>query len=276
MNGAVIHPPDINLSKTLNFIRGKEIFLGFSMLQGFEDELAEKIVNEREANGPFENLDDFADRTLIGMEQLSILIRIDAFRGWGINKRDLLWKAHQKLGGVRPKEGEIPLFKNPRREYTLPQLSNSKLEDVYDQIELLGFPLCNPFDLILEPPESFFKASQLPTNIGKVVTIEGYLITTKSTRTSDGKGMYFGTFIDYDGYFIDTVHFPPVAQIYSFRGRGVYKITGKVVEEFDYLSLEVERMEKFAMIPDPRYEEERIASKAKPFPAKEESQKQTK
>jgi DNA polymerase-3 subunit alpha len=263
MNGAVIHPPEINLSQKRNMISGKEIFLGFGMLTGFEDELAEKIACERIANGPYENLDDFIDRTLIDIEQLSRLIRIDAFRGWGINKKVLLWKAHQKLNGVRPKKGQIPLFKNPRKEYSLPQLSHSKISDIYDQIELLGFPICNPFDLILDPPEKYVKASQLHTCIGKVVTIEGYLITIKSSRTSNGKGMYFGTFIDYDGYFIDTVHFPPVAQLYRFSGRGVYKITGKVVEEFDYLSLEVERMEKFAMIPDPRFEDERIASKVK-------------
>ena len=44
------------------------------------------------------------------------------------------------------------------------------------------------------------------------------------------KLMYFGTFLDRDGDFIDTVHFPPVAAKYPFRGKGIYKITGKVMK----------------------------------------------
>ena len=65
--------------------------------------------------------------------------------------------------------------------------------------------------------------------------------------------MHFGTFLDLEGDFIDTVHFPPVAAAYPFRGKGVYTLTGKVVEEFQYYTLEVEEMRKEAFIDDPRY-----------------------
>ena len=44
--------------------------------------------------------------------------------------------------------------------------------------------------------------------------------------------MHFGTFIDQKGNFIDTTHFPYTVKKYPFRGRGVYRIIGKVVEEF--------------------------------------------
>ena len=37
---------------------------------------------------------------------------------------------------------------------------------------------------------------------------------------------------------------------------GVYKITGKVVEEFDCLTINVSEMEKLAIVQDPRYAEE--------------------
>lgn len=59
--------------------------------------------------------------------------------------------------------------------------------------------------------------------------------------------MHFGTFIDQEGHFIDTVHFPDVAKKYPFRGPGIYAIKGKIVEEFKYVSLEVMAMEKLAM-----------------------------
>ena len=68
--------------------------------------------------------------------------------------------------------------------------------------------------------------------------------------------MYFGTFVDTYGDHIDTVHFPPVAKKYPLKGRGVYKLIGKVTEEFDCVSVEVEMIEKLAIIQDPRYADE--------------------
>ena len=65
--------------------------------------------------------------------------------------------------------------------------------------------------------------------------------------------MYFGTFLDKDGDFVDTVHFPLVAAKYRFQGSGIYRITGKVMEEFDCINLEVVKMERLAIIEDPRY-----------------------
>jgi DNA polymerase-3 subunit alpha len=65
--------------------------------------------------------------------------------------------------------------------------------------------------------------------------------------------MYFGTFLDRDGDFVDTVHFPPVATKYPFRGKGIYTITGRVLEEFDCINIEVISMYRLAIVEDPRY-----------------------
>jgi DNA polymerase-3 subunit alpha len=59
--------------------------------------------------------------------------------------------------------------------------------------------------------------------------------------------MYFGTFIDIDGDWIDTVHFPPSVKKYPFTGSGCYEIRGKVVEEYDFLSIEVEYLKHLPM-----------------------------
>ena len=75
----------------------------------------------------------------------------------------------------------------------------------------------------------------------------GYLITIKHTRTKDGKLMHFATFYDAVGRVFDTTHFPPVAKKYPFRGRGFYRITGKVVEDFGYPMVEVSEMEKLPL-----------------------------
>ncbi|MCP4456529.1 MAG: DNA polymerase III subunit alpha, partial [Cytophagales bacterium] len=118
------------------------------------------------------------------------------------------------------------------------------LEDMYDEIELLGFTLNSPFQLLKSIPVGIISASELNTHIGKQVEVVGYLITIKYTRTGGGNQMYFGTFVDQAGEFIDTVHFPPVAKQFPFTGRGIYHIRGKIVEDFGAMSLEVDKMTK--------------------------------
>jgi hypothetical protein len=95
-------------------------------------------------------------------------------------------------------------------------------------------------------------ASQLPAFKGKTIRIYGYLITIKSIQTVRGERMNFGCFIDHEGHFLDTIHFPPSLRQSPFRGVGVYRLTGKVVDEFGFLSLEVREMEKLPRKADPR------------------------
>jgi DNA polymerase-3 subunit alpha len=122
-------------------------------------------------------------------------------------------------------------------------------------MELLGFALCSPFELLLHPAPAAQTAAELMQRVGKEAVVVGYLVTVKDTRTAKGERMQFGTFIDKQGEYIDTVHFPPVAARYPFRGRGIYWLKGRVTEEFDCYTLEVMEMEKLPIIPDPRYAE---------------------
>ncbi|HEX8548697.1 MAG TPA: hypothetical protein VF691_17165, partial [Cytophagaceae bacterium] len=66
--------------------------------------------------------------------------------------------------------------------------------------------------------------------------------------TKSGTYMNFGTFLDKNGHFFDTVHFPKVALQYPLAGKGFYKIKGKVVLDFNYPIIEVERMEKLPIV----------------------------
>jgi len=222
-------------------------------LQSFESKTTARILKERQQNGAFRSLDDFIERVPISIEQITILIKINAFRFTGINKRELLWEAHLKISKTVVQDHVVTLFKTTRINYNTPELPSTALENAFDEIELLGFPLCNPFYLLEVPSKSKLRAKHLEQLEGKYVTIEGYLVTTKNTSTSNGKRMYFGTFLDRDGDFIDTVHFPPIASKYPFRGKGVYQITGKVMIEFDCVSIEVSKFERLAVIEDPRY-----------------------
>ncbi|CAM3460746.1 DNA polymerase III subunit alpha [Zobellia roscoffensis] len=255
MHGGIIQAPCINRSGDLTTITGRTIYLGFSFLRSLENETTEKILMDRAHYGPYKSLDDFIDRLSISVEQLAILIKINAFRFTGRNKRELLWNAYLQTSKI-PKEAHIPtLFYSKKVSYKTPELKSTELENAFDEYELLGFPLCNPFNLLANPTKNSLRANQLLHYKNRVITIEGYLVATKNTATSNGKLMHFGTFLDRNGNFIDTVHFPPIAAKFPFKGKGIYAITGKVTEEFECVTIEVISMYHQAIIEDPRYSE---------------------
>ncbi|OUR94754.1 DNA polymerase III subunit alpha [Flavobacteriales bacterium 34_180_T64] len=259
MHHGIIEAPCINTSFNETIIKGKSIYLGFMFLHALESKTIKRLLTERKENGAFISLDDFIERIPISIEQIAILIKINAFRFTGINKRELLWEAHLKISKTVVQEDVSTLFKTERISYNTPELPSTALENAFDELELLGFPLCNPFHLLKERSTHNLRAKELMHYQNKVIRIEGYLVTTKHTVTSNKKQMYFGTFLDRDGDFIDTVHFPPIAAKFPFRGKGIYTITGKVIEEFDCVNIEVIRMFKLAVIEDPRYSDMRKA-----------------
>ncbi len=260
MRGAAIHAPCINKSMAVNCIYGTDIYLGFLYLRELEARVMERILKERDLHGIFLSLEDFLDRVLISIEQISILIRMDAFRFTGINKHELLWQAHLFLykgtGIEHPK-----LFPPTHKEFEIPKLYATAMETAYTQLELLGFCLCSPFDLLAAPPVNANGSRDLAACLNSYIDIYGYLVTVKITNTHTGKRMYFATLVDRYGEVFDTVLFPPVAAKYYFRGKGIYRFYGKVVSEFGFLSIEVLKMQKQDFIQDPRYAEMKTSTK---------------
>jgi DNA polymerase-3 subunit alpha len=148
------------------------------------------------------------------------------------------------LGNAKKTKVENSLFEIRRPNFDLPVLDEHKYEDSYDEMDLLGFSLCSPFDLLKEELPSRLKAVEIDQFLGKQISIVGYLVTIKNTRTSKKTLMQFGTFVDFEGNWIDTVHFPPSVARFPFRGKGCYLLKGKVVEEFGYHTVEVGFMER--------------------------------
>lgn len=270
LHGGIVHPPCVNNSLLETMVYGNEIYLGFHLLHSFERKTAKKILFERFKNGVFADFNDFIDRVNISLEQVSILIRIDAFRFTQKDKRSLLWEAHFKLGNASQRKLEEKadyqmrdLFRIQRPEYAIPQLDNSWQEDTFDQMELLGFPLHSFFNILREDNTPYYLARELPDHIGETVWVKGYLIHRKRTSTKGGQNMFFGTFLDEEGQWLDSVHFPEVAKKYFFRGKGVYKVRGKVVEDHSCITIEADYMEKMDVVEDPRYSEVRDEEKEK-------------
>lgn len=244
MWGATIEAPCVNHSDYLTTISGTTIYIGFIHLKSLETKIATLIDQERKQNGPFKGLDNFVRRIPIGLEQIQILIKIGAFRFTGKSKKELLWTSQLYFGQKTSKNYHSDLFDEEPVDYQLPTLVTRPLDDTFDEIELLGFPLCNPFTLLKADRSTTTRATELLQKVGAQVSMIGYLIATKDTSTKGGERMHFGTFYDDAGRVFDTVHFPQVAKKYPFRGKGFYRISGKVVVDFGYPMVEVIEMEK--------------------------------
>lgn len=253
MNGGKIHPPCVNTSYVETIINGKDIYLGFQHLQGLEKRTMVSLLNAR-ARGPFTSLDNLMERLSLSIEQLDILIRVDACRSFGKHKRSLLWEAHFKCNHMTVNNQQKQLFKVNIADFDLPNFTSTNLETAFDHLELLSFTLYSPFILLENSPTNRLLNKDLKNHVNTEVVIYGYLVAAKNTTTSKGDRMHFGTFLDQDGDWIDTVHFPPIAKKYPFRGKGVYRITGTVVSEFDFLSVEVRKLERMPYVPDPRFD----------------------
>ena len=252
-SGATIHLPCVNNSQYKTCIKGSDIYIGFIHVDSLERQFGQAILAEREANGPFAGLDDFVERVNAGLEQMILLIRIGAFRFTGKLKAELLWDVHQLLRRSKPNEHHQSLFKSAQRTFRLPRLVHHTVEDAYDEMELLGWPVSmSAFDLLQTDFRGDVKARELVGKVGRKVRMVGNLVTIKYVRTIKKEIMHFAAWLDDEGEFFDTVHFPPTLLRSPFKGDGVYIILGKVVEEFGFPGVEVERMEKMPLQPDPR------------------------
>ncbi|UOE39951.1 DNA polymerase III subunit alpha [Chryseobacterium suipulveris] len=255
MNGGIIHNPCVNQSLFETTVYGKDVFLGLMHIEKLESRLAQFIPEERERNGEFTSLENFINRVPIGIETLQILIFVGAFRFTGKQKNELLIEARLIMMNFKPEHRFQSIFEEePRKDYRLPKLQRNRFEDAFDEIEILGFPVsCSPFDLLQTKYRGPVMAKDLLKFHKKQVKMLAYLISRKHVPTKKGT-MYFGTWIDAEGEYFDTAHFPDNLKEFPFQGGGCYLILGQVEVDFHFPTITVLKMAKMPFIPDPRYE----------------------
>ncbi len=250
---AGLHPPSVNNSRYKTCIKGKDIYLGFIHIQNLDSSVATSIETVRNERGDFKDLNDFIIRARPGLEQTILLIRVGAFGFTGKSKAELLWMAHLILNSKKTEKSQT-LFEKPMKKYSLPKLENHEIEDAYDEIELLGFPVSiSWFGLLKTSFRGDIMASDMAGMNGRKTRMVGHLVTVKYIKTVNNQWMNFGCFIDHKGQFFDTVHFSDSLEKYPFRGSGTYLLQGKIVEDFGFHQMEVEKMAKLPVNTDPRY-----------------------
>lgn len=279
MNGANVCLPCVNHSDYLTNISGIDIHLGFIHIERIDATFKKLIPEEREKNGPYLDLENFISRTNVSYVQLKQLIYVGALRFTNLTKPKLLIQARimvtkevKKSPKEEAKSSSMQLFKtssNTKIEnYKLPEVQRSIIEDAYDEIDVLGFPLSvSTFELInydasFNSGISKLKLSyvnQLEKLHETKVTMISMLISIKDVPTAKGH-MNFGTWVDEKGDYFDTTHFPDCLLQFPFSGAGCYALYGKVTVDFHFPSIEIIKMKKLAIKADPRYEDPGLQS----------------
>ncbi|WP_278353427.1 DNA polymerase III subunit alpha [Chryseobacterium gleum] len=253
MSGGKILNPCVNKSEYETTIYGDNIYLGLMLLEKVESKIAQLIPEERRKSGDYLSMEDFIKRIPVGIETLQILIFIGAFRFTGIPKNELLLKARVLLGEFKPEHRLQTLFDTPVKDFKLPELKRNVFEDAFDEIEILSFPVsCTPFDLLQTKYKGHIMANDLIKYHKSEVKMLAYLIARKHVPTKRGT-MFFGTWIDVEGNYFDTAHFPDCLEKYPFQGGGCYLLLGTVEVDFHFPTITVTKMAKMPFMPDPRY-----------------------
>jgi len=258
MSGAVIHNPCVNLSEFQTTVYGTDVYIGLMHIEKLEATVKKLIPEERRNNGDYKSLEDFFKRVNIGIETLQTLIFIGAFRFTGKQKHELLIEARFLFSKGQYKTKVISLFDEPQKNYQLPFIERNRFEDAFDEIEILGFPVSySIFDLLKTKYRGHVLVKDLLNYHKKTVKMLAYLISRKHVPIKNKNGkkddMYFGTWIDAEGQYFDTAHFPDSLRKFPFKEGGIYLLLGTVEVDYHFPTVTISKMAKMPLIADPRY-----------------------
>jgi error-prone DNA polymerase len=181
--------------------------LGFREIKGFSDSHAEKIVKGR--GSAFTTIEEFAQRTGLGVPALRSLAEADAFRSIDLDRRQALWEVTRFAESGTPAAllADLPLFAASRteplpeevEEVTLPEMTVG--EHVLQDYATIRMSLkAHPVGLLREhfAGLGFVRAEQLATlNSGRRVEVAGIVLVRQ--RPGSANGVVFATLEDETG-----------------------------------------------------------------------------
>ena len=234
--GLTILPPDINASTWAYTGSGKAVRVGFMQIKGLQEDLAKRIIAERDQHGSYCSLSDFLCRIKPDYSQAKLLIKAGCFDSIAgeLTRPALLWRVFAAQATKPPSFIPIP------SEYSAPK-------KLHHELTLFGFPLhCHPLDLFHEVSTSIphILAKDLAFHVGEVVTLIGWLITEKIVSTKKGDPMEFMTLEDQTGMYDATV-FPTTYRQYChlLATNQAYVVMGLVEEHFSTFTVSVKTLQ---------------------------------
>lgn len=251
LHGAQIFPPCINNSQLQSTLKGKNVYLGIELISSLNPTLQQSLITNRQQNGPYKSLVNLIKRINLTQDESASLIKIGALKSINSNNKELLWQnyLHFQPQSIAKTPQLFPISTQP--EIAPPNFPSGIIDEAFDQLFILGFSLHSPFTVLANPITVNTSAKDLPKLQNQTVSIIGSYVATKEIHTTQNQTMYFGTFLDQHGHIFDTIHFPSQSKNNKLpRSRGIncYKITGKVVNEYDFISISVHSIEHQSVV----------------------------
>jgi DNA polymerase-3 subunit alpha/error-prone DNA polymerase len=251
--------PDVNISKWHYYGKSNEVVIGLMAIKGLSVSGAKTLLEERDKNGEYKNLDDFSRRVKLGRDDIIALCPAGVFDSIADGMPRILQARSLLSANVgKNKHGQTDLFTadpapiyhfTPNNTLTVEkkkvQVSDS---DLWEEYNALGF-LRKLHPLALWKNDVYavknrVKALHIGDCIGMSVKMIGWQVTQKDVYTKDGLVMSFLSLEDETALY-ETVIFPQVYDRYNkllFDQRPLL-VYGKVVNDEGAISLEVSRLE---------------------------------
>ncbi|MCZ7555103.1 MAG: DNA polymerase III subunit alpha [Bacteroidia bacterium] len=240
--GLAILLPDVNASDQLHTCpNDRTIQLGFLHIKGLTERTQEALLRERRENGRYVSFEDFLERSGATFDDVSTLVRCGACdtleqkRGAMLVKTKLFFNRQGSTSATQSLQLGLPGF-----DAELRRLKDYSPEQIA-QIELETFTYTVSTHILSHFKEQLrdtITATELERHVGRRVSVGGWMIAAKLSRTKKGERMMFINLDDSTGR-IDVVLFPKCfdAHAHLLRTAGPFIITGVVKKEYGVVSL---------------------------------------
>ena len=197
-NGIKTLLPDMNRSQVVCTAEGDDLRIGLGFVRGWGTDIAERVVEEREKNGPYCSLLDFLRRTPAALKRPAVenLIWVGGFGGLGLTRRELLWQAGLWLGpetddertGGREDHAQTELaLEDPYAGLSFPDLEAT--DRMIAEYRMLRFSAeLHPLTLLKDSlPSGTVSSDRLPhLRQGSTVRVAGLVTTRQRPGTARG------------------------------------------------------------------------------------------
>ncbi len=196
-HGIGIRLPNVNRSRVKCTAEDADLRVGLGFVRGWGTDIAERVVEERERNGPFLSLSDFLRRTPATLKRPAVenLIWVGGFENFGLTRRELLWQAGlwlgpeddaERSGGRDDHQAELGLD-DPYARIAFPDLEDT--ERMVAEYRMLRFSTkLHPLALLRDelPPETITgdRFPDLPNH--STVTVAGIVVARQRPSTTNG------------------------------------------------------------------------------------------
>ncbi len=248
--GCTVKLPDVNKSRMEHSVEADGVIrLGFAGMKGVTSSVIEYMLAERNSHGRYTSIEDFAERSGMGLEEGKLLIAIgacdtlEASRPVANVKFSLYIKSRRLA-----KNQTIPLdFPREAFHFDLSHLSEYGRPYIFQkERECLGYSVTDyPSNFLAPYREGAITTTEMRKYIGKRTTLVGHIAAAKFVRTKRGQSMCLLNIADEFGM-ADVVIWPELFQTYhlTLSIAVALRVTGKIAENFGVPSLIAETIER--------------------------------